>query len=60
MGAGLSLTSGIGANLITTIKTVGVDKDGILLMETFREDYDQPYTLGWLKTNTIEAPLPSG
>lgn len=48
-GSSLSLTYSIGVNLITTIKTVGVDKDGILLMETFREDYDQPYTLGWLK-----------
>ncbi len=48
-GRRLSLTYSIGDYLITTIETVGVDKDGILIMETFREDYTQTYTLGWLK-----------
>lgn len=48
-GSSLTLIFNIEGNPIETLKTLGVDKDGILLMDTFREDTAQHHNFGWLK-----------
>ncbi|MFN8380393.1 MAG: hypothetical protein U0V02_00545 [Anaerolineales bacterium] len=48
-GSSLSVTFNIEGNPIETLTTLGVDKDGILLMDTFSESNGQHYSFAWLK-----------
>jgi hypothetical protein len=48
-GSSLSISFNIEGNPVETLTTLGVDKDGILLMDTFSESNEQHYSFGWFK-----------
>ena len=48
-GDSLSISFNIEGNPVETLTTLGVDKDGILLMDTFSESNEQHYSFAWLK-----------
>ena len=48
-GDSLNISFNIEGNPVETLKTLGVDKDGILLVDSSHEGDDQHYNFGWLK-----------
>ena len=48
-GDSLSISFNIEGNPVETLTTLGVDKDGILPMDTFSESNEQHYSFAWIK-----------